>query len=705
MDSGRLPAPVEEGLLQGIGWSGGVLGVFAQPKTTHPLRLQSEQREISQALSRSRHRDQIVFDALAAATIDDVRRALLTRRYDVVHFAGHGDFDAPLIRWLVESVERLGVAKTRLSQQRVRHEVKAAKARLLGTASDSFTLIRVDDLLLPPQAGLPAGEEPAGASSETTIKLTVSVLEELGAGALALEDEEGAAQPPNPLALAQLLKQSGVRMVILNACETEYQGKLLLQEGVPFVVATGSALSDLCAAEYARAFYDYMFNARSNVAIERCAHEHAILALRLKSLNPERHGAPKLMEAADVTELPAAARTSGIVDAHRLSPALCERGHAASAERPVAEGGHLTPAARREGSSSRAALADFSKETRRTRGVRPVGDDGEASSPCALAPRGECSVLATHEAETMISLSLACLELGEIPSAAEHVSRVLPPLEAAVRQLRLEGEPPNADVPPHLAATVQKLLADAYILSARVKLHLGDIFEADSALVLALELYDAVADAKGIAHALRLRGNVLGLMGHTESAIHQLERALPLLVALADQAQQASSLKSLGELHMQWAVTLDNRRDFRASALHRQRAVSHLEAALRIYRTTDDPKGEANTLRALGQLYMDMGQFGEAKVCMERALPLFTHLKQRLASHDIREGKASLKLMHLLGEEIVDDPEIIWRHRVGKAFTSSSREDTSGDEQQKNDAEPKNAPAIAYFSSLRGRTS
>ena len=69
-----------------------VLGVFAQPKVTQPLRLQSEQREISQCLLRSRYRDSITFDALAAATIDDLRRALLARTYDVVHFAGHGDF-------------------------------------------------------------------------------------------------------------------------------------------------------------------------------------------------------------------------------------------------------------------------------------------------------------------------------------------------------------------------------------------------------------------------------------------------------------------------------------------------------------------------------------------------------------------------------------------------------------------------------------
>ena len=278
------------------GWSGAVLGVFAQPRATHPLRLQSEQREISQALSRSRFRDAITFDALAAATIDDVRRALLSRHYDVVHFAGHGDFDAPLIRWLVAAAADLGVPKMRLSPELVRREAKAAKAALLGASTSSASTTIQLDRLLATSASVEQPVDGDGAEA-ALITLTVSVLEELGAGALALEDDDGAVAPPNPLALAQLLRQAGVRVVVLNACETEYQGKLLQQQGVPFVVATGSALSDQCAAEYARAFYDYLFNSAATEAIEQAAHSHALLALRLKSLAPARHGAPTLLAA------------------------------------------------------------------------------------------------------------------------------------------------------------------------------------------------------------------------------------------------------------------------------------------------------------------------------------------------------------------------------------------------------------------------
>ena len=150
-----------------------VLGVFAQPKSTQPLRLHSEQREITQCLMRAKFRESFCFDALAAATIDDLRRALLAKRYDVVHFAGHGDYDAPLIRWLVAAAVRFGVPRSSLSAEKVRLEAKAAKMRLLGASSDASTHISLERLLQM------TASQPVG---ESLITLTPRVLEELGAG-------------------------------------------------------------------------------------------------------------------------------------------------------------------------------------------------------------------------------------------------------------------------------------------------------------------------------------------------------------------------------------------------------------------------------------------------------------------------------------------------------------------------------------------
>ncbi len=67
-----------------------VLAIFCNPKGTDALRLQSEQRVLQQSL---RSAD---LEVAPAATVDDVRSALLGKRFDVIHFSGHGCVDGPL---------------------------------------------------------------------------------------------------------------------------------------------------------------------------------------------------------------------------------------------------------------------------------------------------------------------------------------------------------------------------------------------------------------------------------------------------------------------------------------------------------------------------------------------------------------------------------------------------------------------------------
>jgi DNA-binding NarL/FixJ family response regulator len=67
-----------------------VLVVFANPRGTDPLRLGAEDRIIHECVRRSRHRHNIHLEILHAATIHDVRRALLEQDYRIIHFSGHG---------------------------------------------------------------------------------------------------------------------------------------------------------------------------------------------------------------------------------------------------------------------------------------------------------------------------------------------------------------------------------------------------------------------------------------------------------------------------------------------------------------------------------------------------------------------------------------------------------------------------------------
>jgi len=67
-----------------------VLLVCANPRGTDPLRTSEEDRTLRESIRLSPNRDQIEIETLNAATIDDLRRALLRSEFDVVHFSGHG---------------------------------------------------------------------------------------------------------------------------------------------------------------------------------------------------------------------------------------------------------------------------------------------------------------------------------------------------------------------------------------------------------------------------------------------------------------------------------------------------------------------------------------------------------------------------------------------------------------------------------------
>jgi hypothetical protein len=81
-----------------------VLLVFADPRnvgTTHvqrPLGLGMEDRVIQEAIKLSRYRENIEVKVLHAATIHDLRRALLENDFHIVHIAGHGARDGLILQ-------------------------------------------------------------------------------------------------------------------------------------------------------------------------------------------------------------------------------------------------------------------------------------------------------------------------------------------------------------------------------------------------------------------------------------------------------------------------------------------------------------------------------------------------------------------------------------------------------------------------------
>jgi hypothetical protein len=67
-----------------------ILLVCANPRGTDPLRTAEEDRTLRESVQLSANRDYIEVETLNAATVDDLRRALLRKSFDIVHFSGHG---------------------------------------------------------------------------------------------------------------------------------------------------------------------------------------------------------------------------------------------------------------------------------------------------------------------------------------------------------------------------------------------------------------------------------------------------------------------------------------------------------------------------------------------------------------------------------------------------------------------------------------
>lgn len=71
-----------------------ILIVAANPIDTTQLRLSEEVREIQNGLAQSRQRDSLVLEQQWATRPEDLRRAMLNQRPNIVHFCGHGEGEA-----------------------------------------------------------------------------------------------------------------------------------------------------------------------------------------------------------------------------------------------------------------------------------------------------------------------------------------------------------------------------------------------------------------------------------------------------------------------------------------------------------------------------------------------------------------------------------------------------------------------------------
>ena len=67
-----------------------ILMLSANPKTTDPLRLDQERRDVEEGLRRCSQRDRFQLITQVAVRAVDVQRAMLDYKPTIVHFSGHG---------------------------------------------------------------------------------------------------------------------------------------------------------------------------------------------------------------------------------------------------------------------------------------------------------------------------------------------------------------------------------------------------------------------------------------------------------------------------------------------------------------------------------------------------------------------------------------------------------------------------------------
>ncbi len=71
-----------------------ILILAANPTDTPPLRLDEEIREIDNGLQRAQRRDEFILKQKWATRPEDMRRAMLDNKPNIVHFCGHGEGEA-----------------------------------------------------------------------------------------------------------------------------------------------------------------------------------------------------------------------------------------------------------------------------------------------------------------------------------------------------------------------------------------------------------------------------------------------------------------------------------------------------------------------------------------------------------------------------------------------------------------------------------
>ncbi len=181
-----------------------ILFLAANIHSKKQLNLGKELREITDALKFAPHREQLFLSSLWQIRPQDIRRAMLDYRPEIVHFSGHGGLDDDL-------KEESNTAEHDSAEKPERGAKRRAKLADIWTAKGNIFLVDNEDNPRPYSA------------------------EELGE------------------ALSSF--SQNLRCLVLNGCFT-FSFITTLSKYIPHIIATIDTISDTSAIDFARGFYD-----------------------------------------------------------------------------------------------------------------------------------------------------------------------------------------------------------------------------------------------------------------------------------------------------------------------------------------------------------------------------------------------------------------------------------------------------------------
>jgi hypothetical protein len=283
-----------------------ILVIFSCPSNTNPLRLQTEEKAIREALfhhsTRQTHEsggmasDNIYIKFLPACTVDDLRSHLLQDEYHLLHFSGHADRTTLLSNYMLDQLATTaGIIRTELTKDsKVQSYVGQAAEMVICQYEQQIGSIDYADISIP--VAIQVDYHKKSTNDHVILEYKHAFIHDelvkLGIGSLAFESSTGQASFVPPSALATLLSHhKSLQCVVMNACSSFIQGHYILPH-VPLIISHQGQIADHESIAFSQGFYSSL--RLGSISFETC-YKHGVCNVDLKRMSVGMPKRPSLV--------------------------------------------------------------------------------------------------------------------------------------------------------------------------------------------------------------------------------------------------------------------------------------------------------------------------------------------------------------------------------------------------------------------------